>query len=71
MKKQNGEGASRIFTVSKFAAGKLSFLFAAALRAGVTAGEFLDPAGGIDKFLLTGKERMAGRADTDFQVALG
>ncbi len=59
-----------IFTVSKVSGWELGALFAA-LRACVTAGEFLDAARGIDEFLLAGEEGMARCADTHFDVALG
>src|SRR5437762_1558269 len=68
--KQNGEDARGTFTVSKDSDGKLSALLAAR-RAGVTAGELLDAAGGVDELLLAGEEGMAGRADADLQVPLG
>jgi hypothetical protein len=67
--KENGEDARCIFTVSDFSDGELGALFTG-LRACVTAGEFLDPPGGIDELLFTGEERMAGRADADLDVAL-
>ena len=68
--KENGEDARGVFTVLKLASGALGALLAS-FRGAVATGEFLDPAGGIDEFLLAGKERMAGRADTDLDVALG
>jgi hypothetical protein len=68
--KQNGEDARGIFTVSKISVWKLGLLFPA-LGARVTAGEFLDPAGGIDELLFPGEERVASRADADLDVALG
>lgn len=40
-------------------------------RTAVTACEFLDPACGINKFLLTRKERMAGGANADFNALAG
>ena len=45
-------------------------LFSAARRfcAAVTAREFLDPAGSIDEFLLTGEKRMAGGANANFNI---
>jgi hypothetical protein len=66
---ENGEDARCIFTVSKFSDRELGALFAG-LRACVTAGEFLDPASGIDEFLFARKERMASSADTDLDIAL-
>jgi len=33
----------------------------------ITLAEFLDPSGGINKLLFTGKERMTGRADFNFE----
>ena len=39
--------------------------------AAVTLGEFLNATGGIDKLLFAGEKRMAGRADTDSNVAPG
>jgi hypothetical protein len=48
----------------------LSFLARArSLRAAITARELLDPAGGIDEFLLARKKRMASGADADFNIA--
>src|SRR5438477_557404 len=39
--------------------------------AAVTLGEFLNSTCGVDEFLLAGKKRMAGRANTDSNVAPG
>jgi len=51
---------------------QLSFLARArGLRAAVTLRELLNATGSIDKFLLAGEKRMAGRADTDSNVAPG
>ncbi len=41
------------------------------LGAAVAAGEFLDPACGVDELLLTREKRMAGGADADFNITLG
>ena len=37
-------------------------------RAAVTARKFLDPSGGIDKFLFPCEKRMAGSTDADFNI---
>src|SRR2546423_12586905 len=51
---------------------QLSFFgHARSFGAAVALGEFLNATGGIDKFLLAGEKRMAGRADTDSNVAPG
>ena len=39
--------------------------------AAVALGEFFNATGGVDKFLFAGEKRMAGRADTDSNVAPG
>src|SRR3954451_4239809 len=53
-------------------AGQLSFFRGAhGFGAAVALGEFLNAAGGIDKFLFAGEKRMAGSADTDSNVAPG
>ena len=53
-------------------AGQLTFFARArSFRAAVALGEFLNATGGIDEFLLAGEKRMAGRADTDSNVAPG
>ncbi len=44
-----------------------SGLFFRLVMLGVTSAEFLDAAGGIHEFLLSGKKRVAGRADFNFQ----
>ena len=69
-KKQNGEDARGIFTVSEFRIVALGGLFPWGGSA-VTAGEFLDASSGIDEFLLPGEEGMASRTDADLQVAFG
>lgn len=51
--------------------GELDFFPAFGFDAAVAAGEFFDSSGGIDELLLTGKERMAGGTDTDFNVCAG
>ena len=53
----------------KFLVGNLSALLAA-LRTCVTARELLNATRGVDELLLAGEERMARRADADFDVAL-
>jgi hypothetical protein len=40
------------------------------LGAAVTAREFLDAAGGVDKLLFAGEKRMASGTDADFNVTL-
>ena len=45
------------------------FLRGARLDAGITAREFFNAAGGIDELLFAGKKRMAGRADTNLDIA--
>ena len=53
-------------------AGQLTFFARArSFGAAVALGEFLNATGGIDEFLFAGKKRMAGRADTDSNVAPG
>jgi hypothetical protein len=53
-------------------AGQLTFFARArSLSAAVALGELLDATGGIDKFLFAGEKRMAGRADTDSNIAPG
>src|SRR5436190_4146017 len=53
-------------------AGQLSlFGRAHGFSAAVTLGEFLNAAGGIDKFLFAGEKRVAGSADTDSNVTPG
>ena len=69
-KKQNGEDALGIFTVSEVGTGTLGGLFARSSGT-VAAGEFLDAAGGIDELLLAGEERVAGGANADPELALG
>ena len=48
---------------------QLELLPACGLRGGIAAGEFLDSAGRIDKFLFSREERMARSANTDLQIA--
>ena len=51
---------------------QLSFFARAdSFGAAVTLGEFLNSTCGVDEFLLAGKKRMAGRANTDSNVAPG
>lgn len=45
----------------------LSFFFRLVVL-GVASAEFLDAAGSVNQLLLTGKERMAGRADLHLQL---
>ena len=52
--------------------GQLSFLARArSLCAAIALREFFDATGGVDEFLFAGEKRMAGRADTDSNIALG
>ena len=66
-----GRGARSPSGKSGMGAKRRSFRDASGLRAAETAGEFLDAARGIDKFLLAGEERMAGGANADLEVAPG
>ena len=53
-------------------AGQLTFFARArSFGAAVAFGEFLNPTGGVDEFLFAGEKRMAGRANTDSNVAPG
>jgi hypothetical protein len=53
-------------------AGQLTFFARArSFGAAIALGEFFDATGGIDEFLLAGEKRMAGRADTNSNVAPG
>lgn len=56
-----------------FRGGKygLKFFAALGLDAAVTAGEFFNASGGINKFLFASEEGVAGRADADFDVFPG
>jgi hypothetical protein len=44
------------------------FAGASGFGAAVTAGEFLDPTGGIDELLFASEKRMAGGANADLDI---
>ena len=52
--------------------GQLTCLaHARSLRAAIALREFYDATGGVDEFLFAGEKWMAGRADTDSNIAPG
>jgi hypothetical protein len=55
---------------SRYSEVQLSFfLSAGSFRAAVTAGELLDPASGIDKFLFAGEKGMTSGTNADLNIA--
>lgn len=72
--KKNGDRPGGAITVRENPGAELSgglFDRARSPGAAETACEFLDAAGGIDEFLLAGKEGMACGADADLEVTPG
>lgn len=67
-KSKTVKAARGAFTVGRIKNRTLELLATNRWRRGVTAGELLNSASSIDKFLLPSEEGVAGSANTDFQV---